>query len=58
MLVCCKHTALTADLLQLADAQEFYGDFMVLDSHHFVVPVLSNDVLINPKAAAALGASE
>jgi hypothetical protein len=38
--------------------QEFYCDFIALDRHHFMVPVPSNDVLINPRAAAALGASE
>eukprot|EP00879_Flechtneria_rotunda_P026973 GHRR01028826.1.p1 GENE.GHRR01028826.1~~GHRR01028826.1.p1 ORF type:complete len:250 (+),score=76.77 GHRR01028826.1:467-1216(+) len=38
--------------------QEFYGDFVALDVHHFMVPVPCNEVLINPRAAAAFGASE
>jgi hypothetical protein len=38
--------------------QEFYGDFVALDVHHFMVPVPTNEVLINPKAALPLGASE
>jgi vacuolar protein sorting-associated protein 45 len=38
--------------------QEFYGDFLVLDVHHFMVPVPCNDILINPRAASVSGASE
>ena len=30
--------------------QEFYGDFMALDAHHFLVPVAGADILINPRA--------
>lgn len=45
-------------LLPLSLLQEFYGDFLVLGDQHFVVPVPCNDVLLNPRAAAALGASE
>jgi hypothetical protein len=41
-----------------ARAQEFYGDFIALDKHHFLVPVPCNTVLLNPLAAASLGASE
>jgi hypothetical protein len=41
-----------------AALQEFYGDFVALDVHHFMVPVPTNEVLINPKAALPLGASE
>jgi hypothetical protein len=43
---------------QVQAVQEFYGDFMALDTHHFMVPVPSNDVLINSRAAASFGASE
>lgn len=43
---------------QVQAVQEFYADFMALDKHHFMVPVPCNDVLINPRAAAALGGSE
>lgn len=43
---------------QVQAVQEFYGDFMALDKHHFTVPIPCNDVLINPRAAAALGGSE
>lgn len=43
---------------QVQAVQEFYGDFMALDKHHFTVPVSCNDVLINPRATATLGASE
>eukprot|EP00775_Hariotina_reticulata_P002080 gene2080-2399_t len=43
---------------QVQQVQEFYGDFIALDVHHFMVPVPSNGVLLNPRAAAALGASE
>jgi hypothetical protein len=32
-------------------AQELYGDFMVIDSHHFVVPCARNEVLLAPKSA-------
>lgn len=42
----------------LIPLQEFYGDFVALDVHHFMVPVPTNEVLINPKAALPLGASE
>jgi hypothetical protein len=38
--------------------QEIYGDFVALDVHHYSVPVPTNEVLINPKAALPLGASE
>eukprot|EP00878_Enallax_costatus_P020068 GHUV01021198.1.p1 GENE.GHUV01021198.1~~GHUV01021198.1.p1 ORF type:complete len:348 (+),score=82.46 GHUV01021198.1:209-1252(+) len=43
---------------QVQQVQEYYGDFMVVDTHHFMIPVPSNAVLINPKAAATVGASE
>lgn len=43
---------------QVQSVQEFYGDFIALDRHHFTVPVPSNAVLLNPLAAASLGASE
>ncbi|WIA34599.1 hypothetical protein OEZ86_012919 [Tetradesmus obliquus] len=43
---------------QVQQVQEFYGDFVALDVHHFMVPVPTNEVLINPKAALPLGASE
>lgn len=43
---------------QVQAVQEFYGDFMALDAHHFTVPVPCNDVLINARAAATLGTSE
>lgn len=43
---------------QVQAVQEFYADFIALDKHHFTVPVPCNDVLINPRAAAALGGSE
>jgi hypothetical protein len=43
---------------QVQAVQEFYGDFMALDKHHFTVPVPCNDVLINPRAAQALGGSK
>ncbi|KAI8467801.1 MAG: SM/Sec1-family protein [Monoraphidium minutum] len=35
--------------------QEFYGDFMALDAHHFVVPVAGADLLVNPRAAGQSG---
>jgi hypothetical protein len=35
--------------------QEFYGDFMALDAHHFLVPVAGADLLINPRAIAHNG---
>jgi hypothetical protein len=39
--------------------QEFYGDFMVNDAHHFTIPVTGNELLINPKGAVAnTGVSE
>ncbi|KAF8063735.1 VPS45 [Scenedesmus sp. PABB004] len=43
---------------QVQQVQEFYADFIALAPHHFVVPVPANAVLINPRAAQALGASE
>jgi hypothetical protein len=39
----------------LALPQEFYGDFMALDKHHFVVPVSGADLLINPRAIVQSG---
>jgi hypothetical protein len=36
--------------------QEFYGDFMALDAHHFVIPVAGADLLINPHATLRGGA--
>eukprot|EP00877_Chromochloris_zofingiensis_P007831 jgi/Chrzof1/3300/Cz12g20040.t1 len=43
---------------QIQQVQEFYGDFMALDKHHFIVPVQNNEVLINPKAVTLSGQSE
>ena len=36
-------------------AQEFYGDFMVLDSHHFTIPCAKNELLICPEGVRASG---
>lgn len=41
---------------RLCTLQEFYGDFVALDTHHFIVPVAGADILINPRAAVQSGA--
>jgi hypothetical protein len=43
---------------QIQQVQEFYGDFLVLSPHHFTIPVDSNAVLINPRAATLSSSSE
>ena len=52
--LCCP-----PDLISCAGSQphwqEFFGDFMALDTHHFMVPVAGADMLINPRAIAQSG---
>lgn len=42
---------------QIQQVQEYYGDFVALDPHHFVIPTIRNDILICPNAAAITGTS-
>eukprot|EP00197_Chlamydomonas_leiostraca_P009713 CAMPEP_0202866444 /NCGR_PEP_ID=MMETSP1391-20130828/7558_1 /ASSEMBLY_ACC=CAM_ASM_000867 /TAXON_ID=1034604 /ORGANISM="Chlamydomonas leiostraca, Strain SAG 11-49" /LENGTH=607 /DNA_ID=CAMNT_0049546387 /DNA_START=64 /DNA_END=1887 /DNA_ORIENTATION=+ len=38
---------------QIQEIQEYYGDFCVIDPHHFVVPCSRNDLLVSPKLSAS-----
>ena len=36
---------------QVAEVHEFYGDFVVIDPHHFTIPCPKNELLLCPKVA-------
>mmetsp|Transcript_12637 Transcript_12637/g.27322 ORF Transcript_12637/g.27322 Transcript_12637/m.27322 type:complete len:611 (-) Transcript_12637:472-2304(-) len=43
---------------QVQEVQEHYGDFIALESHHFLIPCSHNDLLICPKPPGNLAAKE
>ncbi|KAJ9523026.1 hypothetical protein QJQ45_023807 [Haematococcus lacustris] len=37
----------------ISEVQELFGDFCVIDSHHFMIPCHRNDILLAPSTAAS-----
>ena len=50
-------TSSSNSTIQVHEVQEYYGDFVAIDAHHFTVPCPKNELLIATKTAMSSGTS-